>query len=98
MKELSTDAALIIGNLMVVIDKYHAEKTTEKLLKVCKNFYNKCENDLKTNNSKEAKETLKDCREAVNYVEDAFNNNVTYKEIYKKVHEYYSSETFELVR
>lgn len=98
MKELSQDAALIIGDLMVVIDKHNADKTTEKLLQVCKNFVVKCESEVKIGKYSDINSVLSSAKEAVNYVEDAIKHKKTYQMIYDKVHEYYSSNTFEKVR
>lgn len=98
MQELSQDAALVIGDLMVYIDKHDAEKTTEKLLDVCKKFVKKCELEVKNGEYSDIDSALSAAKEAEKYVDDAIKHKITYQMIYDKVHEYYSSNTFEKVR
>ncbi len=98
MQELSQDAALVIGDLMVYLDKHDADKTTKKLLEVCKNFVKKCEVEVKNGEYSDMDSALFAAKEAEKYVEDAEKHRMTYQMIYDKVHEYYSSNTFERVR
>lgn len=96
MNKLSNDAALLIGDFMVRIDEAKADKTTEKLLEVCRKFTAYCEKNEK--DKPVAKDVIEASKESEKYLEDAIANNVSYQQIYKVVHEYYSSSTFEMVR
>ncbi len=95
--ELTQDMALIIGDLMIFIDKNNLEKSLPKLLTVCKGFQEACLDD-----SKKDDETAKSCYsssvDAEKYIQECIDKKVSYSTVYDRVHEYYSSSVFEQVR
>lgn len=95
--ELTHDTALIIGDLMVFIDKNNLDKTLNKLLEVCKEFQKACLDD-----SKKDDETAKSCYQsavdAQKYIEECIKKRVLYTILYERVHQFYSSSVFDQVR